>query len=684
MSNSILPAAGNLDIVNANVRADKFNAATNIGVANTNPDFNFSVGDKFHVNKDSTDPVSITGNVVASGIKISNLTIGPAFDFASVSNVGNVTANVIQFANATTGFTTTANVEIGGNISLTSNAQVKVGSNVLAEYTGPHGRDPTTPLLKKFPEIVFEEGKFDRNDTTNTYVQAGYVVTASSQANNDKIAATLYDGKFPDINTSTTAWQSKNNTYDSSTGVATSLDTLTGITGATSSRNGSYTTLQLPHKIKVSRLQIHTRNSVDHNVPAHPKEVYVYGSNDGSSWTQVGSHLFTSVPSSPIWQRIDINSTTPYKYFVLQTTSILPYTDENGNPTSLNRVYILDLEWYGYEEDPPAGDTSVDTTFTSIMNTPQTTGANVYVDGNLGETLTNRVTGPDATGPPATYDATGTYWELNGSLESNIAVEANTFLSGDAPHSVSVWFNSSNLEANVSNTCVFSVSDQEKLDSVNLDLQSNTWHNLTYAYQGEGGSRVTYLDGRKVAEDQAEDTFGDYPPFAMTGYSQGGYVVSASSEHTSGSYPPWKLFDTILTNPIVSFETIGGRYDTTGAPYEHTAGVSTTVSGTPYTGDWVQVYFPFKFKVDHIDLMPQDTYGLERMPQTAIIAGSDDNVNWTLLKSITTDDHALTKYTNFIVSATRAYKYIRFIWNTLTTAGGNADYMGRIAGQEMR
>jgi hypothetical protein len=154
----------------------------------------------------------------------------------------------------------------------------------------------------------------------------------------------------------------------------------------------------------------------------------------------------------------------------------------------------------------------------------------VYVDGSLGETFTNRVTGPDATGPSATYDATGKYWELNGSLESNIAVEANTFLEGDAPHSVSVWFNSSNLEANVSNTCVFSVSDQEKLDSVNLDLQSNTWHNLTYAYQGEGGSRVTYLDGRKVAEDQAEDTFGEYPPFAMTGYSQGGYVVSASSE----------------------------------------------------------------------------------------------------------------------------------------------------------
>ncbi len=166
------------------------------------------------------------------------------------------------------------------------------------------------------------------------------------------------------------------------------------------------------------------------------------------------------------------------------------------------------------------------------MNTPQTTGANVYIDGNLGSAFTNRVTGPlTATGTSTTYDSTGKYWELNGELTSNITVEANTFLEGDQPHAVSVWFNSSNLEANVSNTCVFSIASEEKLDSVNLDLQSNTWHNLTYAYQGEGGSRVTYLDGRKVAEDQAEDTFGDYPPFAMTGYSQGGYVVSSSGRY---------------------------------------------------------------------------------------------------------------------------------------------------------
>src|SRR6056300_1206678 len=450
---------------------------------------------------------------------------------------------IVEKTNTTTGrsaveigdlklFTESFSID-GGKVEMASSAVM--GGDTIMDQHGPHGRADVP--LRKYPEIVFDASKYDQNHSTSTYVQAGYTVTASSQANDVKNAATLYDGKFPDIDTSKTAWQGKINTYDSN-GDATSIDTLTGITGGVGSRNGSYTTLELPHKIKVSRLQLHTRNLTNHSSPGHPGQVYVYGSNDGSSWTQIGSHLFTSTPSGPIWQTIDINSTTLYNYFALQATSILGTT---------GRLSLIDLEWYGYEEDPPAGDTSVDTTFTSIMNTPQTTGAQVYVDGNLGETLTNRVTGPTVSNTHTTYVSAGKYWELSGNVESNVTIEANTFLSGDAPHSVSMWFNSSNLEANVSNTCVFSISDQEHLNSVNLDLQSNTWHNLTYAYQGEGGSRVTYLDGRKVAEDQAEDTFGDYPPFAMTGYAQGGYVVSASNS-AGTNYESWRVFDNSTTN----------------------------------------------------------------------------------------------------------------------------------------
>jgi hypothetical protein len=557
---------------------------------------------------------------------------------------------IVEKTNTTTGrsaveigdlklFTESFSID-GGKVEMATSAVM--GGETTMDQHGPHGRADVP--LRKYPEIVFDASKYDQNHSTSTYVQAGYTVTASSQANDVKNAATLYDGKFPDIDTSKTAWQGKINTYDSN-GDATSIDTLTGITGGVGSRNGSYTTLELPHKIKVSRLQLHTRNLTNHSSPGHPGQVYVYGSNDGSSWTQIGSHLFTSTPSGPIWQTIDINSTTLYNYFALQATSILGTT---------GRLSLIDLEWYGYEELATQGDTSVDTTFTSIMNTPQTTGANVYVDGSLGETLTNRVTGPDATGPSATYDSTGKYWELNGTLTSNIAVEANTFLEGDQPHSVSVWFNSSNLEANVSNTCVFSISDQEKLDSVNLDLQSNTWHNLTYAYQGEGGSRVTYLDGRKVAEDQAEDTFGEYPPFAMTGYSQGGYVVSASG-FNAPNYPPWEAFDDDITDLNNVWHTPGADYSGTDQVYNGSDNFQLS-SNTDF-GHWIKIEMPHKLIVSHLGLRARIDGYESQAPEDFQICGSNDDVNWDILADINGASPQDDGSSYYVVNSNKGYRY---------------------------
>ena len=573
----------------------------------------------------------------------------------------------------------------GGKVAMASSAVM--GGETTVDQSGPHSRLPKTVPLKKYPEIVFESGKFDGSRTSTDatydeqyYLQAGTTVKVVSETTS-RVAHQAFNGDIVGANGN--GWHTQFG-FDRNTGLYDTSnnrgDTFTDTNG--DPHLGMWIQTKFPNKIKVKNINLYIGN----NVYRYPKSLVVLGHSSLSSltgWTLLHTETDISTTTPALGDTtptvLNVNADTAFDCYTILVKSARP-----EGVAGQQSIWVSEIEYYGYEELATQGDTSVDTTFTSIMNTPQTTGANVYVDGNLGETFTNRVTGPDATGTATTYNETGKYWELTGALTSNVSLEANTFLEGDQPHAVSVWFNSSNLEANVSNTCVFSISDQEKLDSVNLDLQSNTWHNLTYAYQGEGGSRVTYLDGRKVAEDQAEDTFGEYPPFAMTGYSQGGYVVSASAEHSSGFYPPWKLFDNNLTSADDSYETDGGRYDTTGAPYEHTAGVSTIVSGTPYTGDWVQVEFPFKFKVDQIDLLPQDTYGLERMPQTAIIAGSDDNTNWALLKSITTDVHALTVFTNYTVSATRAYKYIRFIWNTLTTAGSNAAYRGRIAGQGMR
>jgi hypothetical protein len=473
-------------------------------------------------------------------------------------------------------------------------------------------------------------------------------VSASSQQ------STQQAWKAFDENNSGTppAWLTIDPSYNGSTYLGSkNLGTDTG--GNSTTVPGEYIILQMPNKVKLKHFKLKERfghsGSAGDRAPAAGK---IYGSNDGTHWSEVNTFSgLTYTDNDDVFTTVNVDSSIAYNRFALVVTAI--------NVSQDDWVGISDLRYYGYEEDPPAGDTSVDTTFTSIMNTPQTTGANVYVDGNLGETFTNRVTGPTVSNTHTTYVSAEKYWELSGNVESNVTIEANTFLSGDQPHAVSVWFNSSNLEANVSNTCVFSISDQEKLDSVNLDLQSNTWHNLTYAYQGEGGSRVTYLDGRKVAEDQAEDTFGDYPPFAMTGYSQGGYVVSASN-FQDGDYYPWEAFD--KSGDLV------GWYTGDTAAYNGTNGAvttSSTVRLAPETekGEWLQIEFPSNFNLNYFVLYSQSDSPTINTPDNFILyAKKNSSDTWTSLGTYTgtAAGQSAAGYTG-TVDGSEVYKYFAIV-----------------------
>ena len=106
--------SGYLDVQDATLRAPRLEAVSNIGIANTAPRHAFSVGSNLYVSTDSSNVLTVNGNVACEGIKMGLIEITPSYDLAAVSNVGNVTSNTLQFSNATTGFVTTSNVEIGG------------------------------------------------------------------------------------------------------------------------------------------------------------------------------------------------------------------------------------------------------------------------------------------------------------------------------------------------------------------------------------------------------------------------------------------------------------------------------------------------------------------------------------------------------------------------------------------
>jgi hypothetical protein len=211
-----------------------------------------------------------------------------------------------------------------------------------------------------------------------------------------------------------------------------------------------------------------------------------------------------------------------------------------------------------------------------------------------------------------------------------------------------------------------------------LKLQSNTWHNLTYAYQGEGGSRVTYLDGRKVAEDQAEDTFGDYPPFAMTGYSQGGYVVSASSEYLTDARLAWRAFDGNSANegsPPNVWQTNLNTYDTSGdfgiASGNTTKGTF-TADGVTYIGEWIKLEIPHKFILNNLKWESSID---NRRPKKGAILGSNDDVNWYTIRAFNNDlswtTNSAADYAHITSNSNSAYKYVMAVIEQVQGGDGN-------------
>jgi hypothetical protein len=95
--------------------------AGGVGIANTHTltSNTLQVGGNLYVRDTGSNVLTVDGNVVANyfegdGSKLS----GIVTDLQGVTDNGNVTTNVVQFSNVTTGLVTTANIEIGGDLKI--------------------------------------------------------------------------------------------------------------------------------------------------------------------------------------------------------------------------------------------------------------------------------------------------------------------------------------------------------------------------------------------------------------------------------------------------------------------------------------------------------------------------------------------------------------------------------------
>ena len=143
-------------------------AATNDTVYLNNPTTGLVVDSNVEIGKN----LSVEGDLEFNGnLTMNTITVQTLFTLDHVVSQGNATSNTVQFTNPTTSLTTTGNVEVGGELSVSGNVEVGTANLFVDTTTGNVGVGTNNPTSKLHVDgnIVTDQGHYiniTRDDTT--------------------------------------------------------------------------------------------------------------------------------------------------------------------------------------------------------------------------------------------------------------------------------------------------------------------------------------------------------------------------------------------------------------------------------------------------------------------------------------------------------------------------------------
>jgi len=126
----------------------------------------------------------VSGNVHATAMNIGGINVDVAHGLQSVTNQGNVTSNTLQFSNATTAFVTTANVNVGRDLTVTGNAMVSSNLTVTGNVTVSDDLTVTENLTVSNNLTVTKDVTISSNINVVGNVTAGYLYGDASNVTN--------------------------------------------------------------------------------------------------------------------------------------------------------------------------------------------------------------------------------------------------------------------------------------------------------------------------------------------------------------------------------------------------------------------------------------------------------------------------------------------------------------------
>lgn len=171
-----------------------------------------------------------------------------------------------------------------------------------------------------------------------------------------------------------------------------------------------------------------------------------------------------------------------------------------------------------------------------------------------------------------------------------------------------------------------------------------------------------------------------YPTTNMTTNTftstEGQYIASASSTYADGwdSSQPYRLFGEAAADPVLGWISPNGKYN--GGPYS--ASVTSTVSGTSYSGEYVQLQCPISFALTWYKLAIEPTYAdrtwfdpVGRAPNSWVIAGSTDNITWTFLDAKAGQTWTANETKTFSINNSVPYRYYKLIVRSVVNGNGS-------------
>jgi cytoskeletal protein CcmA (bactofilin family) len=110
-----------------------FVTSGSVGIANTLPGHDLSVGSNLWIDDDSSNVLTVDGNILAHRMTLDSIQIASVYALEYVTMEGNTSSNTVEFTNATTGLVTVGNVGVANTLAIHT---LDVGSNLYVDDVG--------------------------------------------------------------------------------------------------------------------------------------------------------------------------------------------------------------------------------------------------------------------------------------------------------------------------------------------------------------------------------------------------------------------------------------------------------------------------------------------------------------------------------------------------------------------